>query len=88
MIPREGDRWYLTGSYPAPRRLGSATTALVKRKRTGLTQPVRFILTDAVWLQNLNFRANCICLDDPESPVANRVFVIWPNVALPTTRPG
>src|SRR5262245_23910852 len=39
-------------------------------------------------LQNLNFKANCICLEDPESPVANRVLVIWPNVALPTTRPG
>jgi hypothetical protein len=34
--------------------------------------------------QNLNLRANCICLDEPESPVGKRVLVITPNVVLPT----
>src|SRR5262245_18637318 len=38
----------------------------------------------------MSFSANCTCRDDPESPVAKRVFVITPKDVLPTcaTRPG
>ena len=40
--------------------------------------------------QNRTFTANWICRAEPESPVGKRVFVITPNVVLPTVamRPG
>src|SRR5258705_13972695 len=36
----------------------------------------------------ISLRANCICRDDPDSPVGNRVFVIRPKDGLPATLPG
>jgi hypothetical protein len=67
--------------------LDQAPRDLKIRRRTGIADTrapcVRFPAA-----QNLNFRANWICRDEPESPVANRVLVIWPKVALATTRPG
>ena len=50
----------------------------------------RFVVGREPEDQYLNFKANCICLDDPESPVGKRVLEITPNVELPTcaTRPG
>src|SRR5215813_1060641 len=36
----------------------------------------------------LNFKANWICREDPDSPVGNRVLVIWPKLGVPTTMPG
>jgi hypothetical protein len=38
--------------------------------------------------QKNSFKANCTCLDDPDSPVGNRVFVIRPNVGVPMMLPG
>jgi hypothetical protein len=62
-----------------------------QKKRTGRqVTGARKTKTDLRQSQNLNLRANCICLDEPESPVGNRVLVITPNVVLPTcaVRPG
>jgi hypothetical protein len=62
-----------------------------QKKRTGRqVTGARKTKTDLSQSQNLNLRANCICLDEPESPVGNRVLVITPNVVLPTcaVRPG
>src|SRR5262245_16939542 len=38
--------------------------------------------------QKKSFKANCNCLDEPDSPVGNRVAVIRPKLALPVTFPG
>ena len=43
---------------------------------------------DEAFIQNTSFIPNCICRDDPDSPVGNRVLVIRPKPGLPTTFPG
>ena len=51
---------------------------------------VRDMYHTRISFQNLNFSANCICRDEPESPVGKRVLVITPKDVLPTwaVRPG
>jgi hypothetical protein len=80
----------MTLSIPGICSLGHETPVLTKT-RTGPVRPVRASYARLNGqAQNINLRANCICLDDPESPVGNRVLVITPNVVLPTcaVRPG
>jgi len=36
----------------------------------------------------ISLNPNCICRDEPDSPVGNRVFVIRPKEGLPATLPG